>query len=125
MRMLRRVLGLAVFLAVLVAGWKFAAANAARIEVDYLAGRISDLPLWAALVASFLAGAACAGLFGVYEGAKLSLQARRYRKAARGLEAEVHQLRNLPLANEAPADAFAAATGTSSGRGERGNRTAS
>ena len=33
--------------------------------------------------------------------ARLRLEAHRYRKAVRGLEAEVHQLRNLPLTTEA------------------------
>ena len=41
-----------------------------------------------------------AALLGVLSGARLRLEAKRYRKAARDLESEVHQLRNLPLSTE-------------------------
>jgi hypothetical protein len=38
------------------------------------------------------------GVFALVEIAKLTLSARRYQSALRKLEDEVHQLRNLPLA---------------------------
>jgi hypothetical protein len=53
---------------------------------------------------TFAAGAGAAGLLAVYRLARLGLVNRRYRKAVDGLEAEVHQLRNLPLVADATAD---------------------
>jgi len=97
MRMVRRLLGLALFLAALVGGWRFASRNPAPVHVDYLVGTL-DEPLWLVLAAAFGAGALAASLFGLYHSARLSLVARRYRRIAAGLEGEIHQLRNLPLA---------------------------
>jgi uncharacterized integral membrane protein len=105
MRTFRRVLALAVFVAALVLGWRFAGANLEPVRIQYLLGTSGELPLWGALVASFGVGFALAGLLGLYQMARLSLTARRWRKVAHGLEAELHQLRNLPLA--APGDASA------------------
>ena len=103
MRTVRRLLALVVFVAALVLGWRFAAANLAPVSVHYLFGAIEAVPLWGALLAAFGAGFAVAGLGGLYQMARLSLTARRWRKVAHGLEEELHQLRNLPLA--APGDA--------------------
>lgn len=73
-------------------------ANSVLVNVDLLFWQAPPLELWLALGLSFLIGVLCAsaGLF--YQLAKKSLVARRYRKAVVGLESEVHQLRNLPLA---------------------------
>lgn len=107
MRTFRRLLALAVFVAALILGWRFAGANLQPVSIHYLLGA-KDLPLWAALGVAFGLGFAIAGLGGLYQMARLSLTARRWRKAVRGLEAEVHQLRNLPLAgSDAPASSDA------------------
>jgi uncharacterized integral membrane protein len=98
MRTFRRLLAFAVFVAALVLGWRFAGANLDPVRIQYLVGTTGEIPLWGALLASAGAGAALAGLVGLYQAARLSLTARRWRKVARGLEAELHQLRNLPLA---------------------------
>jgi len=105
MRTFRRLLALVVFVAALVLGWRFADANLEPVSVHYLLGAIDGVPLWAALVAAFGVGFALAALGGLYQMARLSLTARRWRKVAHGLEGELHQLRNLPLA--APSDASA------------------
>lgn len=107
MRMVRRVFWIAVFVGTLVLGWRFAAANGSPIAVDYLWGVTPELALWAVLLAAFAAGAACAACLSFLKLTQLRLIARRYRKAVRGLESEVHQLRTLPLADAAPADAAA------------------
>ena len=96
----RRLLVLAVFVGVLVGGWRFAAQNSETLAIDYLVGRLEGVPVWLALSATFLAGAAAASLLAFYQTARLKLTARRYRRVVNGLEAEVHQLRNLPLAGE-------------------------
>jgi len=103
MRTFRRLLALVVFVAALVLGWRFADVNLAPVSVHYLVGAIEGVPLWAALAASFGLGFAVAALGGLYQMARLSLTARRWRKVSQGLEKELHQLRNLPLA--APSDA--------------------
>jgi uncharacterized integral membrane protein len=87
---------LALFVATLVVGWRFAHRNADRVFVDYLFGTL-DAPRWAVLIGAFALGAAVAAVFMGFQSARLALTARRYRKLASGLEEEVHQLRNLPL----------------------------
>jgi uncharacterized membrane protein YciS (DUF1049 family) len=122
MRVVRRLLVVALFVAALVLGWWFARANAAVVTVDYLVGQLGDVSLWAALLGAFAAGAATAGGIGLYQVAKLQLVRRRYRKTLRSLEAEVHQLRNLPLAVDEPALGEPASVAASAPRGalERG-----
>jgi hypothetical protein len=105
MRTVRRLLALVVFVAALVLGWRFAGANLEPVRIHYLVGVLEGVALWAALLAAFGIGFALAGLGGLYQMARLSLTARRWRKVAQGLEAELHQLRNLPLA--APSDPLA------------------
>jgi uncharacterized integral membrane protein len=113
MRIARRVLVLGLFIAALVFGWRLAAENGGLVTVHYLAGELPALPLWAVLLVSFASGVTLAGSVGLYKLARLRLINRRYRKTAHGLEAEVHQLRNLPLAAEdsVPGDPAAAARG--------------
>ena len=94
---LRRLVWIACFVAILVFGWTFAHRNAALIHVDYLLGTL-DEPGWVIELAIFLAGGFTAALLLGLHAARLGLAARRYRKLASGLEEELHQLRNLPLA---------------------------
>jgi uncharacterized integral membrane protein len=100
MRWARRIAWIALFILLLVGGWRFAAQNSQVISIDYLVGRFEEVTVWLALLCAFAAGLAVAALAGLARGARLRLEARRYRKAARDLEAEVHQLRNLPLSTE-------------------------
>ncbi len=102
MRILRRLLLLAVFGAVLVLGWKFASVNSQTVSVHYVFGEIPDVPLWAVLLASFGSGAVVAGVLSFYELIRQGWIARRYRKTARELESEIHQMRNLPLVGSSP-----------------------
>jgi len=100
MRVARWVLVAAVFVALLIGGWRFASDNSGLVTVHYVFGEFDGVAVWLALLCSFLAGAVVVGLLGMAGWAKLSLETRRYRKAVRSLEAEVHQLRNLPLTAE-------------------------
>jgi uncharacterized integral membrane protein len=97
MRMLRRGLGAALFVGLFVALWRFVGGNADPVDIDLLVLRV-PLPLWLALLGAFGLGALCAGASLVYSLAKRSFVTRRYRKQLAGLESEIHQLRNLPLA---------------------------
>jgi uncharacterized integral membrane protein len=107
MRLLVRLFWVALFVGVLVLGWTFRAENEGPVTVSYAFGQFPPVPQWLALLAAFAVGAAAAGLIGLYQVAKLRLVARRYRKTVRGLEAEVHQLRTLPLSSDEPALASA------------------
>jgi uncharacterized membrane protein YciS (DUF1049 family) len=99
MRTARRLLVVALFVAALVAGWRFAAANETPpVTVNYVFGRVEGAPLWAVLGVAFAAGVAATSVFALYQITRLSLTARRWRKVAAGLERELHELRNLPLA---------------------------
>src|SRR5688572_12241848 len=98
MRMLRRLLVVAVFGALFFGAWRFVNGNGTSTTVDLVFFELHGVPLWSALLGAFLLGAASAGASLVYELAKKSFAARRYRKELAGLESEIHQLRNLPLA---------------------------
>jgi uncharacterized integral membrane protein len=103
MRLLLRLFWVALFIGILVLGWRFAGENGAEVQIRLPIGELPSAPLWQVLLAAFGAGAAAMGLFGFYPMAKLRLTARRYRKTVRSLEAEVHQLRALPLSGAEPA----------------------
>jgi hypothetical protein len=98
MQTFRRLVALAVFAGLFVIAWRFASANNTEIQIDLLLLEISAAPIWVALVIAFGLGALSAGVSLGYQVIKKNLLARRYRKTVRGLESEIHQLRNLPLA---------------------------
>jgi len=103
MQVARRLLGVAFFVAVLLFGWNFAAehSNIVTIKFPFLPGL--ELTQWAALLSAFGLGVVSAGVFAMFRATRQGLLARRYRKMIRDLEAEIHQLRNLPLADDAGA----------------------
>jgi len=103
MQWVRRVLALTIFVGVLIGGWRFAAENATPVRVHYLLGVVDAVKLWQVLLAVFACGFVLPSSAVIYLALKNRLVARRYRKALGGLEAEIHQLRNLPLAPETPA----------------------
>ena len=103
MRAVRRVLAIAAFVGLLVLGWRFAAEHPQPVRIHYGVGETGDVALWVALLGAFGAGAASVGALAAYQLVRVGMLARRYRKAAAKLEVEVHELRNLPLAPEAPA----------------------
>jgi hypothetical protein len=104
MRWVRRWIGVALIAALLIGGWSLKAENADAVDVDFLFGEI-QLELWEALLCAFGAGFAIAGAGWLWSGVRSGITLRRYRKEVGGLEAEIHQLRNLPLATSGePAD---------------------
>lgn len=105
MRWVRRTLLLALMLGTLIVGWRFATENQEPVSLNYVAGELTELPLWKVVLVSFGAGAGLVGVVALFFSARNGLVSRRYRKAIGGLEAEVHQLRNLPLAPESEAGA--------------------
>jgi uncharacterized integral membrane protein len=124
MRWFRRVLQLGLLLAVLIAGWRFAADNGTPVQVHYLFGQSGEVALWQALLAAFALGALAVGAFALLGSLRHGLVQRRYRKLVGGLESELHQLRNLPLAPdpEVPGGPRAAQRAATPG-GDRGRET--
>ncbi len=100
MRLTRRLLAIVVFAGLLVAGWQFAASNAQPVPVHYPGGEFAGRALWVVLLVAFGSGAVLAALVAVVRGARIRLVSRRYRKLVESLQAEVHQLRSLPLAEQ-------------------------
>jgi uncharacterized membrane protein YciS (DUF1049 family) len=97
MRIVRRLLWLAVFVAVLVGGWKFAHANADEVRFDYLLGQLEAVKVWVLVLVSFGFGAVAGVALCLLEMVRLGMLSRRYRKLLGRLEAELHGLRSLPL----------------------------
>jgi uncharacterized integral membrane protein len=114
MQTFRRLLALALFAGLFVVAWRFASANAPEIPIDLLLLQVTAVPIWVALLTAFGLGALLAGVSLGYQVIKKNLVARRYRKTVRGLESEIHQLRNLPLAGP---DAALASDADAEGQG--------
>jgi len=100
MRMARRVLWIAITAGLVVAGVAFVGRNRASVPIDLGVTTYPDTPLWQALLAAFAAGAALVGVAALWQLLRLGMLSRRYRKHVARLEAEIHQLRNLPLSAE-------------------------
>ena len=103
MKLARRLLVVAVFGAVFYLAWRFAMDNSGAVIIKIPVVQDIEILLWIALLTAFALGGVLAGLGAAYQVARLGLLARRYRKIIRGLESEVHQLRNLPLIDDEPA----------------------
>ena len=95
MLLARRLISLAAFVGLLVGGWYFAANNSGSVVVHHPGGELGEFKIWAALAGTFGVGVALTALIAIYRGARMRLVLRRYRKMLDGLQAEIHQLRNL------------------------------
>ena len=94
----RRLLLVATGMGVLVLGWTLASRNGVQVDVDAVVYRFESVRLWAVLAISFAVGCGLTGLLALVGLVRARLLAGRYRKEIRGLEKELHQLRNLPVA---------------------------
>ena len=102
MRTVRRLIGAALFVAVWYFGWRFAAENSSVVSINFLAVQLDGVAFWAALIGAFAAGVVAVGALMMLLMTRTKLVARRYRKMVEGLEGELRQLRNLPLAAAQP-----------------------
>ena len=100
--LLRRVLLAAVVIALVVVVRLFPDQNQGLVDIDLLLTKIDGVRLWLALATTFSAGIVVAFFVASLLLIRSSLVGRRYRKAIADLEAEVHHLRNLPLATGDP-----------------------
>ena len=99
MRWARRIALIALLVALPVGVHLFVSRNSHAVSIDYLGGRWEEVEVWAILLSAFGAGCSLAAFLALLRGARLRLELRRYRRAVRDLESEVHQLRNLPLSD--------------------------
>lgn len=120
MRAVRRVLALLVFAGLFWVSWRFIHDNQAPVPIELPGLRTLLVPVWGGLVAAFSAGVAVTFLALLIPLARSRLVARRYRREVGGLEAEVHQLRNLPLAAEGATPAAPELDGRVGSRLDRG-----
>jgi len=117
MRGLRKLSFVVVFVALLYAGWRFAAGNETVVTVDYVLGRVVDVALWKALLVA--AGAGMGGTFVlmIFSVVRARLEARRFRKALVKMEKELNGLRPAPVIDDAAAEPTGIATGEPGTRG--------
>lgn len=101
MRILKWILVLGVIGSVGVFAWRFAQGNAAPVDVDLVWHQYTGVALWRVAVAALALGALLVAFVAGVLGARGWLVKRRYRKAIKQLESEVHQLRSLPLSQDA------------------------
>ena len=78
--------------------------NSAPVSLHYVVGQSAAIPLYWVVLLSFALGIVVASLPLIYLLMKRGMVMRRYRKVMAGLESEVHQLRSLPLAEDAKPD---------------------
>ena len=113
---LRRVVLAVILLGLVVVVRLFPDRNEGLVDIDLLLTNIAGVKLWFALGSSFVLGALLALLVASLFMARSALVGRRYRKAILDLEAEVHHLRNLPLATGDPFASDASSGGDTNGK---------
>ena len=86
------------FVGLLVFGWQFAHGNADPVRVTLPLIELPPIALWQILLATFLTGGFCVAAPMGLGLVRARLEGRRYRKAIRALESELHQLRHIPAA---------------------------
>jgi len=119
MKMLRRLLTLALMAGAFVVAYQFGK-NAEPISVRLFEWSTPPAPAWLVLGVAFGGGLLAASALWLFQVIRLSLLGRRYRKEVAALETELHRLRNLPLAAEGgaalPAPAAVPADARAEGR---------
>lgn len=100
MQTVRRLLAIALVGVLVWAGVQFVRLNEGPVRVDLLLTQVPSVALWLVLLVAFGSGLALAAALCLFEVMRYALVARRYRRTVARLESEVHQLRNLPLADE-------------------------
>ncbi len=101
-RLIFWVVGIGLFVGLLWMGWSFRAGNAMPIELDLIWIRVPEVEIWRVILTSIALGAIVAGTFVGFAWMRVRLVNRRFRRAIRRLEAELHEMRSLPLSEAEP-----------------------
>ena len=96
-RFLLWVLVVGLVVGALVFGKLFPDANSTPVDIDLLWVRVPNVEAWLLLMGSMLFGGLLATLVVGFAWLKARVLNRRYRKVIKRLEAELHQMRSLPL----------------------------
>jgi uncharacterized membrane protein YciS (DUF1049 family) len=107
-RLLLLVSAIGLFVAMLSLGWSFRSGNASVIELDLIWVRLPNVELWWVILVAIGIGAAGSTLIMGFAWMRARLLNRRYRRAIQRLEAELHELRSLPLMGSEPPKVVAA-----------------
>lgn len=102
-RFLLWVLIIGLVVGALVFGKLFPDANSTPVDIDLLWFRVPNVEAWLLLLGSMLLGGLLATLVVGFAWLKARVLNRRYRKVIKRLEAELHQMRSLPLSTGADA----------------------
>jgi uncharacterized membrane protein YciS (DUF1049 family) len=95
------IVGGGLFVILLWMGWSFRAGNAGTFDLDLVWIKVADVEIWRGILVSIGLGALGAAILVGFAWLRLRLLNRRYRSTIRKLEAELHQMRSLPLAKHA------------------------
>ena len=115
MHWFRRILWGGLLIGLVLGSHYFVKYNEQVVSLEFGVTSFEEVALWTVLLSTFAVGFGVATAIATLRGARLRLLSRRYRKAARSLEAEVHELRTLPLASAD--EAVRVATETTTGDG--------
>ncbi len=102
MVLIRRVLGVALFVGLMVVGWNFASTNGVPVSVHYLLGETEPRPIWLVVLLAWTLGLLVAGAYLGFVLVRDRLELRRLRKAVHGLENELRDFRNKAIEVELP-----------------------
>ncbi len=98
MKLVKGLLGLAVFFAILYCGIQFARDNHETVSLRLIGGwETRDVELWALVVLSAAVGAALTFLVFIVELLSAEFGKRRMARRVKALERELTDLRNMPL----------------------------
>ena len=101
-RLLLLISGLAFFVALLWLGWSFRVGNETPIDLDLIWVRFPQVELWRVILLAIGTGAVVSAICVGFAWLQSRLLNRRYRRAIRRLESELHELRSLPLSGTEP-----------------------
>lgn len=113
-RVLLLLIAVGAFVGSLWAGWAFRSNNSISLDLDLIWVRVPNVELWWLLVLTMGLGALISATIMSFFWLRARLVSRRFRKRIIKLEAEVHELRSLPLVGSEPSGESLDAKGTAS-----------
>ena len=90
------------FVGMLWLGWSFRVGNETPIDLDLIWLRFPEVEIWRVILSAMGFGAIASALLVGFAWLRSRLLNRRYQRAIRRLESELHELRSLPLTGSEP-----------------------